>query len=224
MKFTIHAVSQRMWYVEDYLIPSMTAQGIERENITVWNDTEGRGNLFSFTESMKACGEMAEGVWHLQDDVIISRRFAELAGENDEGIVAGFCCRNFGPSLQQYGVVPSSFLWYSFQCIRIPADIAKRFADWFYNDAIHWTRLAPRVVERKNDDLFFREFILDQCRDMTVNNLVPNMVDHIDYLIGGTLINQQRLLQRNQAAFFADMDLVEELERKLSDDPRVKTR
>ena len=47
MHYMIHACPQRMWYVEGFLIPSMKAQGISEEEITVWNDTEGKGNLFS---------------------------------------------------------------------------------------------------------------------------------------------------------------------------------
>lgn len=215
MNYMIHASPQRMWYVDDYLIPSMKDQGIPEDEITVWNDTEGKGNLFSCMESFKACGEQEGGTWHLQDDVIISRDFAEKTREHDNGIVCGFGCNNFGPSMQEKGEVPAIFIWYSFQCIRIPNDIAKEFTEWFWNDAVNRPRYQSQVVDRKHDDWFFREFINEKHRDLKVLNLVPSLVDHIDYLIGGTLVNKQRNLQINRAAFFPDQDLVEELEIRL---------
>ena len=215
MHYMIHACPQRMWYVDGYLIPSMKAQGIPEEEITVWNDTEGKGNLFSCMESFKTCSGQEGGTWHLQDDVIISRDFAARSREYDDGIVCGFGCLNFGPSMQETGRKPSMFMWYSFQCIRIPNEIAREFTEWFYNDAINRTQYASQVVDRKHDDWFFREFIKERKRDLWIQNLDPNLVDHIDYLIGGTLINQQRHLQINRSAFFPDQDLVEELKQRL---------
>ena len=44
-KYLIHAMPKRMWYVEKYLIPSMIEQGIAKENIRVYNDEKGEGNL-----------------------------------------------------------------------------------------------------------------------------------------------------------------------------------
>ena len=214
MNFMIHACPQRMWYVDEYLIPSMRAQGIE--NITVWNDTEQNGNLYSCMESFKACGLQDGGTWHIQDDVIISRDFAKRTAELDDGIVCGFGCQNFGPSMQQQGVVPACFMWYSFQCIRIPNDLAAEFVEWFYNDALFRNRYASHIVDRKHDDWFFREFILEKHRDKYVNNLVPSLVDHIDYLIGGTIVNKQRNIQMNRAKWFPDQDLVEELAQKMT--------
>ena len=73
MKYMIHACPPRMWYVEEFLIPSMKAQGIKDEEITVWNDEKMEGNLPAFLASMKACAKEPGGTWHIQDDVIISR-------------------------------------------------------------------------------------------------------------------------------------------------------
>lgn len=211
MNFMIHACPQRMWYVNDFLIPSMRAQGISENEIIVWNDTEGKGNLFSCMESFKACGD----AWHLQDDVIISRDFAEKTRENNDGIVCGFGCRNFGPSMEQKGLVPVCFMWYSFQCIRIPGEIAEECAEWFYTDAMHRTQFAPQVVDRKHDDWFFRHFIMERHEKMWVTNLYPNIVDHVDCLIGGTIINKQRRIQMNRSFCFPDQDLIDDLSQEL---------
>ena len=37
MKILIHACPQRMWYVEEFLVPELRAQGAE--NIEIWCDS-----------------------------------------------------------------------------------------------------------------------------------------------------------------------------------------
>lgn len=215
MRYMIHACPPRMWYVEEFLIPSMRAQGIVEDDITVWNDEKMEGNLPSFLASMRACAEEPGGIWHLQDDVIISRHFAETTRENDDGLVCGFHCKNFGPFPTTKGWVPVNFAWYSFPCIRIPNDLAGRFVKWFDKVAVTRPAYAPQIRDRKSDDWFFSKYCLEAETDLRVLNLTPNIVDHVDYLIGGTLVNQARLIKVNRAAYFEDADLVDELEEKL---------
>jgi len=38
MKYMIHSCNSRLWYVEQYLIPSMIKQNIPREDIILFND------------------------------------------------------------------------------------------------------------------------------------------------------------------------------------------
>lgn len=117
MKFLIHACPQRMWYVDEFLVPSLQAQGAT--DIEIWNDTEKKGNLFACMESF-ASRIGNGGTWHLQDDVIICHDFVERCEEHDEGVVFGFACRNFGDRLDAYGEVYAPDAWNSFQCVRIP--------------------------------------------------------------------------------------------------------
>ena len=215
MRYMIHACPPRMWYVDEFLIPSMKAQGIQDNEITVWNDTEGKGNLFSCMESFRTCGERDGSTWHIQDDVIISRDFAKKTRQYDEGIVCGFGCQNFGPYMQNTGIVPAAFMWYSFQCIRIPNELAGECAEWFNENIANSTQHVIKVAEKKHDDWFFRMFIMERHPKEHVINLKPNLVDHIDYLIGGTLINKQRNIAINRAKYFPDPDLVEDREKKL---------
>lgn len=216
MRYMIHASPARMWYVREFLIPSLEAQGILPHEIAVWNDDEGKGNLFSCMEAFRRCGETGKfGTWHLQDDVIISRRFRTMTEKTDLGVVCGFGCRNFGPDMEMHGELTAPWMWYSFQCIRIPDSLAGECAEWFFEDAMHRTKYAAQVVDRRHDDWFFREFMLEKHRELRIVNLKPNLVDHIDYLIGGTLINRLRRIRVNRAAFFPDGDLVEKLEAEL---------
>ena len=74
MKYMIHACPQRMWYVEEFLVPSMRDQDIRPDEIEIRCDTEGKGNLLSCMESFRDCGERPGGTWHLQDDVSKRKR------------------------------------------------------------------------------------------------------------------------------------------------------
>lgn len=218
MKIMIHTCSKRRWYVYDYMIPSLLAQGIPREDIFVWLDWTGAGNLISCVDSFRACGLVPGGTWHLQDDVIISRRFAELAAAHDDGVVCGFGNEDFGPSMAATGEQPTLFMWNSFQCIRIPNDLAFEFAQWFYTDAQYRTHNEyPRfIAEKKYDDTFWRDFMLERHSDMRVYNLAPNIVDHVDYIIGGSIINIGRRKLEYRSAFWEDEDLVDDLAAKMA--------
>lgn len=215
MTYMIHASPPRMWYVEEFLLPSMKAQGIPENEILIRNDTEGKGNLLSCMESFRDCGSRPGGTWHLQDDVILCSDFARRTGEHDEGIVCGFGCRNFDASMQERGRVPMRFMWYSFQCIRIPNELAGECAEWFFRDAQYYPKFRDKVADRKHDDFFWREFLLERHQELYVENLTPNLVDHVDFLIGGTLVNRLRAKKINRAAFWEEEELVTELEAKL---------
>ena len=215
VKYMIHACPQRMWYVEEFLVPSMLEQYIRPDDIEIRCDTEGKGNLLSCMESFRDCGERPGGTWHLQDDVIICRHFEDETWASDSLVRCGFGCRNFGPSMQERGAVPSSFMWYSFQCIFIPNKIAGECAEWFFDLAVRRDAYTTKIVEKRHDDWFFRQFMLERHTNDLVINVAPNLVDHIDYLIGGTVINPLRRIKINRAEFFNDQDLVEELAEKL---------
>lgn len=215
MRYLIHAAPPRMWYVEEFLIPSMLAQGIPEREIEVWNDSEGKGCLLSCMENFRSFKGQHGGTWHLQDDVILSRDFASRTITHDTGIVCGFGCQNFGPSMQERGKQPARFMWWSFQCIRIPNELAAACADWFFDIAANRAQNRTLIAEKKHDDQFWRAFILEQHPELWVENLAPNLVDHVDFLIGGTLVNKARMLKVNRSALWEDEDLVEALAEKL---------
>lgn len=211
MQYMIHAAPPRMWYVDGYLVPSMVEQGIPREDIEVWNDTDGRGNLFACLDSFAECGKRDGGTWHLQDDVLICRDFAkrtaELVGNE---VINGFACRNF-ENMMHKGRVPAAFMWYSFPCTYIPNPIAEDFVEWFYREARHRDCYREAISKKKSDDWFFKDYMREVNGHVHVINLVPALVDHVDYLIGGTLVNPQRTFKVNRAANFPDPDLVDAL-------------
>ena len=215
MQIMIHAVPQRMWYVEGFLIPSMLAQGISREEIELRCDTDGKGNLQSCMESFRAAGARDGGTWHIQDDVILCRDFAKRAQEHDLGIVCGFGCENFGAQQQTAGRVPLVFMWFSFPCIRIPNELAGACAEWFFAEAVKRDDYTKKISDRKHDDFFWQEFLREKRPDVWVTNLTPCLVDHVDYLIGGTLVNPRRPGKINRALSWEDEDLIEALREEL---------
>ena len=220
MRYMIHSAPERQWYVDEFLVPSMLEQGIREKDIFIRCDTERKGNLVSCMESFLWCGQNTDGgTWHLQDDILISHSFAERTKQYDNGVVCGMVVKEWGPDWTKTGNQTVDQLWYSFQCIRIPDKLAGECARWFFTDARYRRdpKYSSRVQSKKHDDDFFLYFLQEKYPRKEIINLKPNIVDHIDYLIGGTLINKAREKSVYRAAYWEDEDLVERLEERLNE-------
>lgn len=192
-RYMIHAMPERMWYVKDFLIPSLLEQGIPKSRIKVWCDRGHDGNLLSCMSSFLWCGEHDKGgdTWHLQDDVCVSKLFATFTDEGllalDNDIVAGFCPKKtYEDDRTGYiGWVEPEQLWYSFQCIRIPDRVAGQCARWYFGHEGSWgaAHLDNTEREGKGDDGFFMWFMTHEDHGAQVYNLTPNLVEHVDYLV-----------------------------------------
>ena len=223
-KYLIHTCNKREWYVKDYLVPSLIEQGIPEDDIVVWHDYDGIGCLASFVASCKWIGEnfnQYESTWHLQDDIVVAPDFYEKTNRHFDGFANAFCNEKFDGSRTNYfGVLSSNGMWFSFQCILIPNDTAKRFAKWFEEDCVP-NDLYPQFVSTgKCDDSLFREYVLHNEPNITALNIYPCIVDHIDYLIGDSVINyEQRGEDKKRQAYWRDEKLdeaVETLKKKLA--------
>ena len=217
MRYMVHTFPDRLWYVNDYLIPSMTVQGIDRSDIIVWNDSEYKGNMAACLESFASCEGISGGTWHLQDDIVISPDFAERTKKLDYGVVHGFVCEYAeGFCIHDYnGVQPAIFSWYSFPCIRIPNDLAVEFVNWYYETAVHDSSYFEWIRTGKYDDSFWKEFMQEEHGNMMVLNLKPCLVEHIDWMIGGSRVNPWRG-RIARAAFWEHEDLIENLKNELA--------
>lgn len=208
-KYLIHSCNDRQWYVDNFLIPSLLEQGINREDIHVYQDVEKKGNLEAFVDSLT---KVNEDMWHLQDDVVICKQFKRWTEEYDDGIVCGFC--NIYSENYPVGVVKPKDMWFSFQCMRIPDSIAKHFVEVFYKNQSENEEYA-KWVKQKLDDYVFHRF-LEQCHpNENVLNLAPNIVDHIDYLLGGSVINKTRGDMNVRSIYWEDRDVINKLEGKI---------
>ncbi len=184
-KYMIHACQKRYWYVTDFLIPEMLRQGIKLSQITVALDIQGKGNLKMFIESLKSLPE--EGTtWHLQDDVVISKAFKDVTSSNmQQDIICGFCSQY--DNLKEQTVEPKD-AWYSFQCIKIPNRTAHDFVSWMKE--VGKEKHKDWYKANKYDDSFFHEYLIE--KRIKAFNYSPNLVENIDYLLGGSVINDNR--------------------------------
>lgn len=220
-KYLIHAYPKRMWYVNEFLIPSMLQQGIAIEDIKVYNDVEGYGNLKACMKAFATCDEEG-GTWHLQDDVLISKDFKQRTEWYDNGLVCGFSSLKFdGDILSMHGAVPRNKMWFSFPCIRIPNEYAKECARYAYRNIIGNPTYQVYWENGVNDDWVFRKYLEDCHPNCIALNLMPCLVNHIDYLIGGGSGRQQRQ-HPITAQYWADDDLVKDLERQLHERQEAK--
>lgn len=213
MNILIHTCPKRLWYVKGWIIPSLAAQGLD--GIRIYNDTKGEGNLMSCMKSFRECGKRSGGTWHLQDDVIVSDDFAKVAADHDDGIVCGFVHQNFGIGTAAVGRSPVNLMWYSFPCIRIPNELAGECAEWFFSDAMKRPENASRVSLRRYDDWFWLQFMRERHPDGWVYHLKPNIVDHVDYLLGGSTLTGAQPNKRG-AMYFDDQGEEERLKQYLA--------
>ena len=226
IQYMIHACPKRMWYVENFMLPRMMAQGIPEEEIMVWNDTEKWGNLKSFIESMRYIKEYFpedESIWHIQDDVLVADYFYEYTKEHKE-LAYGFCNDDFDKGyVEDTGIVPVNRCWHSFQCLCIPNKIASEYYDWFQhenNNPANPFKLKPWTKDNMNDDMIFRIFLQEKYINKVCTNVVPNLVDHVDYLIGNTVIHNPR--PPRTSAYWTDTKALKDLYKALDKYRKVK--
>ena len=205
--YLIHACNQRFWYVKEYLIPSMMMKGIPAQNIFVYRDYNEIGNLRAFIDSCNRASVQCQrkgidGLWHLQDDVIISNDFARQTQIYDNGIVCGFTCNYDTKPEDGYFRLWEQKMWFSFPCIRIPTNILTDFTTWANGNLWQSKYFKANVRRNKADDLIFREWLYDNYPSMPHLNLAPNIVNHIDKYIGGTVCNKQRDLDYDTMSIF----------------------
>lgn len=207
MQVLIHACPKRKWYVDGFLVPELERQGADR--IEIWNDVRGLGNLKACMASF-AAREGNGGTWHIQDDVLPCRDFVERCRQHDDGVVYGFCNEQFTDDPQQVGRLSIEDAWHSFQCVRIPDAYARDCAAWMEGKGRSHEHYPLWISSGKMDDSVFRAYMLaEHPRDM-VENLRPCLVEHVDYIIGGSVLHPWRgYLTR--AHWWADEDLVREL-------------
>lgn len=217
MKYMIHSCNPRLWYVNDYLVPSMIAQGISKEDITVCNDDSHIGCRRSYIRSFQKLRGRNSGTWHLQDDVAISRDFAKRTAEHDEGIVYGFFHRHIKEKdlVIKDGPLPVRQAGYSFPCFRLPDEIAVEFADWFLKDAQYREEYSRWLEAGKYVDAFFLIFLQERYSDGSVYMMRPSIVEHVDWLIGGSMVNKWRE-EICRATYWEDESVIDGLKRELA--------
>ena len=210
----IHTFPDRRWYVDEYLVPSMLEQGITKDEIEIHNDANKEGNLKSW---IRCCTNIAaqnsEGnTWHMQDDILICRDFAKRTKEvGGSGVACGFASSY--DKQRPGGPVPANDMWFSFACIRIPDPYMVPFLYWFNSVSKAW--FENEAKENRNDDMFFREYVRARHPNTIVFNMTPNLVEHVDFLLGGSVVNPQRKKRNVSSIYWDDEELVIDLAKRL---------
>ena len=225
-KYLIHSCPKRRWYVDDYLVPSMLDQGIQPEDIMIYDDKAKQGNLKAFLDSCRkllAIVGTEGGTWHLQDDVLICSDFKKRTEALDaQGVVCGFTSAydNFYP---KQGLQPMENLWWTFPCVRIPNRDLQEFLDWV--DVWVWRDPQYEFCTRNNkgDDFIWKAWVTNYRAHEKMYGCVPTLVEHVDYLIGGSETNPQRKKEVNtRSKDWQEEHLVKALERRLKNDLRER--
>ena len=220
-RYMIHTCPQRKWYVDNYLIPSMQEQGIQ--HITVYVDVDNDGHLKAFLNSV-GYFDYFDDTWHLQDDVIISSRFKELTEKYDEDVVCGFCNQYSTDRCKYDGLVDVSKMWYSMPCIRISNYLLKEFKEWVCRTETY-RNFKPYIDDNKHSDVLFWGFLKERRADVKVRNLKPNIVNHIDHLIGGSVLNSNRAQSTEyiMSIYWDEPQLIEQLAERLRNGQDIKS-
>lgn len=214
-KYMIHACPKREWFVNGYIVPEMLRQGIDRDDIEIWMDSNGDGNLTSCIKSFMSLDGIEGGTWHIQDDVALSGDFKEKTEQHDDGVVCGFGRKEWQPIKPKSGRVPAVYIWNSFPCIRIPNKIAAQFAEWVTTDAAYRDTYRELVERNKADDTLWFDFFVEEYMYTYITNLEPNIVEHIDDLIGGSVLHKRDGLVRS--SWWTDTEAVERAENRIQE-------
>ena len=214
-KYMIHACPKRMWYVNDYIIPSMLEQGIEESQITVYNDEKKEGNLRACMNAFAQVDDDTHGTWHLQDDVLLCSDFKTRTENHDHGIVCGFSSKMYDGAKPCGNVNVGDEMWFSFPCIRIPNQMARHCSRWVLEEIIGNPVYTDYWIKGANDDWSFRLFLQMFHKTERATNLTPNLVNHVDWIIGGPSWKSRRP-EPCVSQYWTEDYLVEKLKRDLT--------
>ena len=206
----IHAAPDRIKYVNEFLEPRLRAQGFK--DITVSNDTQRVGCRESYAKSFRSLPDKGH-TWHLQDDILPDRRFYQWATSEwaeYPGIICGFGCGHYTPK-ERFGFARNSEdMFYSFPCIRIPNEVARDMIAWFDKAKETDINILEKLPSGKFFDYFFKLYIGNNDKGIGIYNFFPNIVEHVDEYITGSLVNKQRKYLA-KAMQFEDAEAVEDL-------------
>lgn len=212
MKYVIQTCKDRLWYVEDILVPSLVNQEIATEDIIIWPDSDDSGCLNTCMNKFAAADYDA---WYLQDDVIVCSDFKKRTQNPTVDIICGFVA-TVQNNVNLVGYVDKKDMWFSFPCIYVSKSVANGCAKWFFDYVVRNSEYRMWIRAKKYDDSIFYIYVQDYSSVDTVLNLAPNLVEHIDYLIGGSKVNSIRKFKA-VSAHFNEPDLVAQLALRLKD-------
>lgn len=221
MKYIMRSYIERRWYVENFLLPSMYNQGIKPEDIEVFEDDGTLGNLMGFVYVMDYIAknhDPNEGLWHIQDDIVICKNFAEInQNANPKFLTCGFAS-SLGDGYEKVkktGWQTMNNSWMSFQAVLIPNKYCAHFVKWFNDRVVKGGLFRKRYALNKPDDFFFHWFITHEYPDDLAYNMCPNIVNHVDNIVGA-YCNPQNT-GKNISYYWLEDDLISQLRKDVNE-------
>ena len=224
MKYMIHSCNDRQWYVDEFLVPALLEQGIPPADIFIYQDKDCDGNLRGFYKSCKAVCEYwgtDEKVCHLQDDVYPASYFkkqVEYYASLDKYIlICGFTTFYAEDKPPGEGILCQD-MWYSFPCIIYSNKLAKEFYDWC-NEYLWGKNLFKHWINRnRGDDYIFECFLKCDYQNELIYKVAPNLVEHVDFLLGGSVVNKQRNKPNVRSRYWSveEEPLIKDLEDRIN--------
>ena len=192
---------------------------MEKDDIIVLNDVSGMGNLRSF---LFMCNYVVKNdigdSWYLQDDILLSSNFVKTCMEMRKDIVVnGFVYADpAGNDNYKYvGLQKPNRYWFSFPCCYIPVKYIQEFLRWF--DEILVAGKYKKMISRNMyDDLFFWKYMQEKHAEHHIYNASPNLVNHIDYMLGGSCLPYQKCKIRH-AYFWNEPEKIEEIQKRINE-------
>ena len=86
---------------------------------------------------------------------------------------------------EKKGAVNRLNMGFSFPCIRIPNEWARGCSKWVLESVVGNPVYERYWKKGVNDDWAFRTYLKEFHKDCVALNIMPNLVDHVDYLLGG---------------------------------------
>ena len=202
--YLIHTCPKRKDFVDNYLVPALKLQGIESSRIFIYNDTQKLGNLQAYIKAADIISGQRPDIQivHLQDDIIPCSTFKEVIETNykelyDVDVVCGFNSQY--DNANNFFVRKAVDSWFSFQCIKFSNKMLQDFVFWIKNKGQYLYK--NWYDQGKYDDSFFKEYIQSVKPNPLVLNLNPTIVQCVDDIIGGSVINNSRGFNMKSSLF-----------------------
>ena len=214
-KIMVHSCENRSEYVNDFLVPLLTESGVKISNIEVYTD-HGDGCLKSYVKAFESLGDLGDYTWHLQDDVLPTLSFCDMADGllkiySKDAIICGFGNKEFYNDSSPWYPKNGVEMFYSFPCIGIPNYISIAFVEWL-RKVNNEPKYAEYIVHNKFVDYLFKLFIGDNKTKYKIVNFRPCLVEHVDEYVGGSTIGNKRP-KPAKAIMFDDEEALNRLKR-----------
>ena len=190
MRIMIHTIPERFGNAIDMEAELVTG-GFPKDDIFVYIDRDLKGPLPAFLCSIdwldRRILDPYEDIWHLQDDVELSKNFvseiAKCCFLESADVVCGFASNAdiIKPGAKGWEAFD---MHHSFPCIRIRSWVLSEFARWLKRkEKEEDTWVTSKIRTGKYDDTLFRRFIYENNlngsnKPITYKNLIHSLVDH----------------------------------------------